>query len=465
MQVAINPTAPPVNWRKLLDEAARDEPPMERRLAVRLSENAVYALVDFESDVFCFDPERLGWDLYQQHGGPDGAGYDMFDTMMAACRMPRDPQVWESFNRPRADSDLLIIDVMNEAAGYGFEPPADVLAEIEKLRDVQAARAVERKAADKARDARLDARFYRFLDLDDAAYGDWLDDGKPDGCAPKFARWKARDAAEDEQLARYEARRAATSLMPGTPMPSNVLQFPAPTQAAAAVKHEDFWAYSPAHSYIFTPTGEHWPASTVNARLAPVAVPMREKPMPAATYLDQNRSVEQATWAPGQPQIIEDRLIADGGWIDRAGCKTFNLYRPPTIKPKAGDAAPWVDHVRWVYPDEADHIIKWLAQRVQRPDVKINHSLVLGGNQGIGKDTLLEPVKAAVGPWNCSEVSPQQVLGRFNSFVKSVILRISEARDLGETDRFAFYEHLKTLTAAPPDVLRVDEKHLREHVA
>jgi len=231
----------------------------------------------------------------------------------------------------------------------------------------------------------------------------------------------------------------------------------------AAITRDDFWAYSPSHSYIFVPIGEHWPASTVNARLAPVDVPMRAKPMPAATWLDQNRSVEQATWAPGQPQIIEDRLIADGGWIDRVGCKTFNLYRPPTIKPKAGDVAPWLDHIQWVYPDEADHIIKWLAQRVQRPDQKINHALVLGGNQGIGKDTLLEPVKAAVGPWNCSEVSPQQVLGRFNSFVKSVILRISEARDLGDTDRFAYYEHLKTLTASPPDVLRVDEKHLREH--
>ena len=247
-------------------------------------------------------------------------------------------------------------------------------------------------------------------------------------------------------------------------MPSNVVSLrstvPEPT---AAVTHEDFWAYSPAHSYIFVPTGEHWPASTVNARLPQVTVPMREKPISAAAYLDRRRSVEQATWAPGQPQIIEDKLIADGGWIDRNGCKTFNLYRAPTIKPKAGDIAPWINHVRWIYPDEADHIIKWLAHRVQRPDQKVNHALVLGGNQGIGKDTLLEPVKAAVGPWNCSEVSPQQVLGRFNSFVKSVILRISEARDLGEADRFAYYEHMKTLTAVPPDVLRVDEKHLREH--
>src|ERR1700740_1209779 len=30
-------------------------------------------------------------------------------------------------------------------------------------------------------------------------------------------------------------------------------------------------------------------------------------------------------------------------------------------------------------------------------------------------------------------------------------------------DRFKFYDHTKIYTAAPPDVLRVDEKHLREH--
>src|SRR4029077_15503342 len=90
---------------------------------------------------------------------------------------------------------------------------------------------------------------------------------------------------------------------------------------------------------------------------------------------------------------------------------------------------------------------------------KINHALVLGGAQGIGKDTALEPVKRAIGPWNFAEVSPQHMLGRFNGYLKSVILRVSEARDLGEFDRFKFYDHLKSYIAAPPDVLRIDEKN------
>ena len=67
-----------------------------------------------------------------------------------------------------------------------------------------------------------------------------------------------------------------------------------------------------------------------------------------------------------------------------------------------------------------------------------------------------------MGPGISKSVSVQ-VLGRFNGFLKAVILRISEARDLGEFDRFKFYDHMKAYTASPPDTLRIDEKHLREY--
>jgi Family of unknown function (DUF5906) len=100
---------------------------------------------------------------------------------------------------------------------------------------------------------------------------------------------------------------------------------------------------------------------------------------------------------------------------------------------------------------------------VQKPGDKINHALMLGGAQGIGKDTLLEPIKRAIGAWNFIEVSPAHMVGRFNGFVRSVILRVSEARDLGDMNRYAFYEHMKIYSAAPPDVLRCDEKNLREY--
>jgi hypothetical protein len=247
-----------------------------------------------------------------------------------------------------------------------------------------------------------------------------------------------------------------------------------PGSEGQGVNLEDFLACMQSGQFIFMPCCTVWPAKSVDARVPCVPVLNKAgKPkrrggklitVRASQWLAQNRPVENMTWAPGFPVLIPDRLVVMGGWIERKGTTTFNHYKPPRIKPgDANKASLWVDHVRLIYPDDANHIITWLAHRVQRPGEKINHALVLGGAQGIGKDTLLEPVKLTVGPWNFQEVDPIQLLGRFNAFLKAVILRVSEARDLGESDRFSFYRHTKQYIAAPPDVLRVDEKHLREY--
>jgi hypothetical protein len=189
------------------------------------------------------------------------------------------------------------------------------------------------------------------------------------------------------------------------------------------------------------------------------------KTMSATAYLARTKAVQQMVWAPGEPTAIHDRLMRrQGGWFVRKGATTFNLYRaPPEMKGNPKKVKPWLDHIRRIYPDDVDHIIWWCAHRVQRPGEKINHALVLGGAQGIGKDTLLEPVKYAIGHWNFGEVSPKQMSGRFNEFLARVILRVNEARDLGDVSRYAWYEQLKPYTAAPPDVLRVDEKNVREY--
>jgi hypothetical protein len=249
-----------------------------------------------------------------------------------------------------------------------------------------------------------------------------------------------------------------------------------PERREQGVTVDDFHAYMPMHAYIYSPSREIWPAASINARIPPVPLfdkagkPMlnnqsgEQKTISPSRWLDQNKPVEQMTWAPGEPLLIKDRLVSEGGWIERKGVACFNLYRPPTIglgNPAKADL--WLEHMRKVFGENADHIVRWLAHRVQRPAEKINHALVLGGAQGIGKDTALEPAKRAVGPWNAIEISPQHLLGRFNGFVKSVILRISEARDLGDINRYQFYDHAKAYTASPPDVLRVDEKNLREY--
>lgn len=244
------------------------------------------------------------------------------------------------------------------------------------------------------------------------------------------------------------------------------------------VTKEHFY-FHPSGKYIFTPSSELWPGPSVDKRINPIPLVKSDgsplmtgkgktkkvKTMLASDWVSKYRSVEQMTWAPGYPQLIKDLLVADGGFVEHPGAVIFNLYRPPPeiMTENTPDVSMWTDHIYKVYPDEAQHIIKYLAYKVQFPGEKINHALVLGGEQGIGKDTLFEPAKRAVGPWNCQEVSPQKILGTFSGHLKAVLLRVSEARDLGGDTRFNFYDKMKTILTVPPDTIQINEKHLPEY--
>ena len=98
-------------------------------------------------------------------------------------------------------------------------------------------------------------------------------------------------------------------------------------------------------------------ATSVNARLPPVPVltksgqPKRDKNgkpiyISASKWIDHNRRVEQTTWHPGLPMFITDRLAVAGGWVEKRGTTSFNLYRAPRIVPgDSSKATPWLDHV------------------------------------------------------------------------------------------------------------------------
>ena len=69
--------------------------------------------------------------------------------------------------------------------------------------------------------------------------------------------------------------------------------WPVPT----ACRLTTFTRYMPMHSYIYAPAREMWPASSVDARIAPIPGP-DGKGVRAGAWLDQNKPVEQMTWAP-----------------------------------------------------------------------------------------------------------------------------------------------------------------------
>lgn len=289
--------------------------------------------------------------------------------------------------------------------------------------------------------------------------------------AVEFVKFREQNAVVEPEPAAEPA-----SEQPATPSSGEHVVLEAPDvgerQAQEPAHHvpeasnlESFWSHLPSHKYIFVSTGELWPSSSVNGHL-PVwpQNPETEKPMKPSEWLDRHRAVQQMSWHPGRPRIVEDEIVSGGGWARCPGARVFNLYRAPDRKQgNAEDVALWLNHLKAVYPNEWQHIQCWMAHRIQCPGEKINHALVLGGSPGIGKDTILEPVKMGVGSWNWSEVSPQQIVkDQFNPWVQSVVARISELRDLKE-DRFGFYETMKVYTAAPPDTLRINQKHIPEY--
>lgn len=274
------------------------------------------------------------------------------------------------------------------------------------------------------------------------------------GSAQDAATLIAAKKLSDEVIERARQR------LPGVKIERPV-QEESPSAPPKNLRHEQLYAYLPEHKYIHRPTRDLWPAASVDGHIRGKRDKLR-----ASAWLDKNRAVTQMTWWPGRDEVIEDHVIAASGWIRHPGQRVYNLYRPPLVVPgDASDVAPWLDHLRRIYSDDADHIVRWLAQRVQFPHIKLNHALVLLGDQGIGKDTILEPVKRAVGPWNWSEIAPSDVFDQFNPWVRSVVLRINESRDMGESgavNRFVMYERTKGLCVAPPDALNCNDKHIRK---
>jgi Family of unknown function (DUF5906)/RepB DNA-primase from phage plasmid len=236
-------------------------------------------------------------------------------------------------------------------------------------------------------------------------------------------------------------------------------------QAEMLVK---FWAHLPSGKMIYEGTREMWTSGSLDKHIGRVKDAMKtEGPGTlASTWLSQHRAVKSMGWAPGEPMIVEDKVLTNEGWLRSPGDITFNRYLAPDIEHVEGDVSKWLNHIRFIYPNEADHIVRWFAHRVQRPGEKVNHCLDFIGPQGIGKDTIIEPVIAAIGKHNFQGIAADVYYSSdFNDFLQSVILRLDEIHDLGGESRYGFYDKTKTIITAPPSTHRINIKYVPQYSA
>jgi hypothetical protein len=130
----------------------------------------------------------------------------------------------------------------------------------------------------------------------------------------------------------------------------------------------------------------------------------------------------------------------------------------------AGDASPWLNHFDVIgWGEFREHVVSWMAYTLQYPEIKINHALLFGGAEGIGKDFIMSPLINAMAD-NSTTIDGDSLVDPFSSYLKGhKLIHVNEI-ELGDHQKAkdaAF--KLKRLTSEPPHTLLINEKGIRPY--
>jgi hypothetical protein len=183
----------------------------------------------------------------------------------------------------------------------------------------------------------------------------------------------------------------------------------------------------------------------------------------ASICYDENRQAKGAkalvgiTYAAGESVLVErDGDIYGNRWRDA---------RPPVA---AGDVTPWLDHCRALVPEptELAHVLDVMAFKLQHPEIKVNHAILHGGDQGSGKDTMWAPfIWSVCGAHlkNRGLLDNDTMSSQFGYALESEILILNELKEPDAKERRALANRLKPIIAAPPEMLSVNRKGLHPY--
>ena len=160
----------------------------------------------------------------------------------------------------------------------------------------------------------------------------------------------------------------------------------------------------------------------------------------------------------------------EGILVSRDGDVYGNRWRDarPQVAGAGGDISPWLRHCELLIPDasERGHIFDLMAYKLQHPEVKINHAVLHGGDQGCGKDTLWAPfIWSVCGPQlkNRGLMDNDTLGSQWGYQLESEILILNELKEPEAKDRRALANKLKPIIAAPPEMLTINRKGLHPY--
>lgn len=164
------------------------------------------------------------------------------------------------------------------------------------------------------------------------------------------------------------------------------------------------------------------------------------------------QKVDKLDYAPKQPRVFIEN-----------GCRYANTWCDSSqSKGEPGDASRWINHFDALgWGEHRDHIEKWMAFTLRHPEIKINHMLLMGSGEGCGKDFLLYPFIMAMGD-NQTTISGEELLSDYSDYILTTkYLHVNEVELGDRREAIAVSNRLKPLAAAPPEYLRVNQKHVK----
>ena len=183
----------------------------------------------------------------------------------------------------------------------------------------------------------------------------------------------------------------------------------------------------------------------------------------ASVSFDENRQTMGAKALVGITYAAGESVI-----VARDGDLYGNRWRDARPSVGSGDVTPWLEHCKSLVPnaDELEHIFDVMAFKVHHPEIKINHAVLHGGDQGSGKDTMWAPfIWAVCGPHlkNRGLLDNDTMSSQFGYALESEILILNELKEPDAKERRALANKLKPIIAAPPEMLTVNRKGLHPY--
>jgi hypothetical protein len=145
------------------------------------------------------------------------------------------------------------------------------------------------------------------------------------------------------------------------------------------------------------------------------------------------------------------------------GEKFFNTHVPRKWAPykRLPDVKPWEDTLDAVFPNPLDrhNVKRFAATLIAKPEEKMEFALLLvSETQGVGKTTFADVLRDILGPFNCTYVSEQQIIGRFTGWMEH---RLIICEEIYAGHSAIAYDKLKPLITNK--TLPIEKKFLHEY--